>query len=50
MSKNLTLLDILADALLDPEVDTSTVLIQANTAKLPRPVKTKAKKIRRHGI
>lgn len=44
MSKNLTLLDILADALLDPEVDTSTILIQANTAKLPRPVKTKAKK------
>jgi hypothetical protein len=44
MSKGLNLLDILADALLEPEVDTSTVLIQANTAKLPTPEKAKVKK------
>jgi hypothetical protein len=44
MSKGINLLDILADSLLEPEFDTSTVLIQAHTAKLPTPEKVKAKK------
>jgi predicted phosphodiesterase len=44
MSKSLNLLEILAESLLEPEVETSTVLIQASTAKLPKPTKAKNKK------
>jgi hypothetical protein len=44
MSKTLNIVDILSNALLEPEIDESTVLIQATTATLPKPKKAKVKK------
>jgi predicted phosphodiesterase len=44
MSKTIEMLDILTAALLEPEVETSTILKPVNAAKLPKTTKTKAKK------
>ena len=43
MSKSVDLLDILFDALADPQVDVSTPLIQAKAAELLKPSKAKVK-------